>query len=127
MASHTSFFKVFWCDLKYFVFKSLNYGLKRGELSITQREGIITLVPKPGKPRNVISSWRPITLLNSTYKILAGTFANRMKKVLDSIIHADQTAFLKNRFIGENIRATYDVLLETYLKKTRGFNVINRF
>ena len=114
------FFKVFWCDLKYFVFKSLNYGLKRGELSITQREGIITLVPKPGKPRNVISSWRPITLLNSTYKILAGTFANRMKKVLDSIIHADQTAFLKNRFIGENIRATYDVLLETYLKKQEG-------
>ena len=114
------FCKVFWCDLKYFVLKSLKYGSKIGELSITQREGIITLVPKPGKPRHVISSWRPITFLNSTYKILAGTFANRLKKVLDSIIHTDQTAFLKNRFISENIRATYDVLLETYAKNQEG-------
>ena len=59
------FYKVFWNDLKYFVYRSLKYGLMKGELSITQREGLITLVPKPSKPRNLIASWRPITLLNS--------------------------------------------------------------
>ena len=46
--------------------------------------------------------------------------ANRIKKVLDSIIHPDQTAFLKNRFIGENIRVTYDVLWETYCNQKEG-------
>ena len=114
------FYKVFWADLKWFVLRSLIHGLKRGELSITQREGIITLVPKPAKPKNLISSWRPITLLNSTYKILAGTIANRLKVVLDRIIHPDQTAFLKNRFIGENIRTTYDVLYEAYNRDIEG-------
>lgn len=54
------FFKVFWGEMKHFVHRSLIYGLKIGELSITQREGHITLVPKPLKPRNLISSWRPI-------------------------------------------------------------------
>ena len=96
------------------------YGVTKGELSITQREGLITLVPKPSKPRNVISSWRPITLLNSTYKILSATIANRLKKVLNSIIHSDQTAFLKGRFIGENTRVVYDVLWETYQSKKKG-------
>ena len=114
------FYKVFWIDLKYFVYRSLCHGLARGELSVTQREGLITLVPKPSKPRNLISSWRPITLLNSTYKILAGTVANRLKSVLESIIHPDQTAFMKNRFIGENIRATYDVLWDTYSRNKNG-------
>ena len=114
------FFKVFWGEIKHFVHRSLVFGLKNGELSITQREGLITLVPKPSKPRNLISSWRPITLLNSTYKILAGTMANRLKKVLDSIIHPDQTAFLKNRFIGENIRTIYDVLWEAQNQKQKG-------
>ena len=114
------FFKVFWIDIKHFVHRSLIYGLGKGELSITQREGLITLVPKPSKPRNLISSWRPITLLNSTYKILAGTVANRLKTVLNSIIHPDQTAFMKNRFIGENIRATHDVLWEAYSRNKEG-------
>ena len=114
------FYKVFWNDIKYFVFRSLKYGLKKGELSITQREGLITLVPKPSKPRNLIASWRPITLLNSTYKILAGAMANRLKKVLDTVIHSAQTAFMKNRFIGENIRITYDVLWEAYSQNKEG-------
>ena len=104
------FFKVFWGEIKHFVHRSLMHGLNKGELSITQREGLIILVPKPSKPKNLISSWRPITLLNSTYKILSATIANRLKRALNSIIHPDQTVFLKNRFIGENTRTVYDVL-----------------
>ena len=114
------FFKIFWAEIKYFLYRSLLHGLVKGELSVTQREGLITLVPKPSKPKNIISSWRPITLLNSTYKIFSATIANRLKQVLNSIIHPDQTAFLKKRFIGENTRVTYDVLWETYQNKIKG-------
>ena len=107
------FYKVFWGEIKYFVYKSLMFGLSKGSLSVSQREGLITLVPKPLKPRNLISSWRPITLLNSTYKIFSAAIANRLKQVLNSIIHEDQAAFLKTRFIGESTRLIYDVLWET--------------
>ena len=72
------------------------------------------------KPKNLISSLRPITLLNSTYKILSATIANWLKRVLNSIIHPDQTAFLENRFIGENTRTVYDVLWAAYQTKTKG-------
>ena len=39
--------------------------------------------------------------------------ANRLKPVLQCIIHQDQKGFLSGRFIGENIHIIYDILFET--------------
>ena len=36
--------------------------------------------------------------------------ANRIKKVLPSIIHLDQTGFINNRYIGENIRRIIELI-----------------
>ena len=43
------FFKFFWIDLKTFVLNSLYYGYRTGSLSVTQKQGIITCLPKPNK------------------------------------------------------------------------------
>ena len=40
------FFKMFWKKMGQFIVRSVNYGFSKGELSITQREGIITCIPK---------------------------------------------------------------------------------
>ena len=39
--------------------------------------------------------------------------SNRLKGVLDKLIHQDQKGFISGRFIGENIRLIYDVFFET--------------
>ena len=44
------------------------------------------------------------------YKIAAKVIANRMKKVLSSVISNDQTGFLPNRYIGENVRLILDII-----------------
>ena len=44
------FFKVFWNKIGHFVVRSLNYGYNNNELSVTQRDGIITVIPKDNKP-----------------------------------------------------------------------------
>ena len=74
-------------------------------MSIAQRQGItsITLISKKDKDRELLKNWRPLSLLNTDYKIIAKCIANRIKKGLPNIIHSDQTGFLPNRFIGENI------------------------
>ena len=41
--------------------------------------------------------------MNCDYKILAKAIASRIKSCLQHIIHSDQTGFMKNWFIGENI------------------------
>lgn len=104
------FFKVFWGQLRIFILRSLNCGYKTGELSITQKQGIITCIPKDNKPKIFLKNWRPLTLLDTIYKLASGAIASRLKTVLDSIINKDQTGFIKGRSIVENIRVIYDVM-----------------
>ena len=37
------FFKFFWTDLKFFILRSINYGYHTGSLSVTQKQGVITV------------------------------------------------------------------------------------
>ena len=89
---------------------SINYGFQNKELSSTQKEGIITCIPKPNKNKKYIKNWRPISLLNVTYKVASDCIANRIKTVLPSLIDTDQSGFMSNRFSGGNIRLMYDIL-----------------
>ena len=98
------FYKVFWNDVLHYLPNILNCAYAKGLLAVTQRRGLITLVPKKNKPANFLKNWRPITLLNCDYKIATKSIASRLRKVIPRIINHDQTGFLKNRFIGENIR-----------------------
>ena len=63
------FFQFFWLQLGAFVVKSLNDGFRKGKLSSTQKEGVIICIPKGDKPKDLITNWRPIPLLNVVYKI----------------------------------------------------------
>ena len=63
------FYKVFWNDINQHLLNALNCAYTKGLLSITQRRGLITLIPKKNKPTNLLKNWRPITLLNCDYKI----------------------------------------------------------
>ena len=66
-------------------------------------EGVITLVPKPGKPADEVVGYSPITLLNADVKLLAAVVAARLHVPLDLVIDAMQAAFVKGRDISENV------------------------
>ena len=90
------------------------------QLSITQRRGIISLIPKSDENLNEITCWRPITLLNVDYKILARIIVTRIEPSLPSLIHSDQTGFIKGRYIGQNIRLLDDLMNFTDVNKIPG-------
>ena len=106
----SEFFKFFWSDLGDFIHRSYIKSFHKGELSISQKLGIISILPKGNKPREYIKNWRPISLLNVTYKILSGIIANRIKSVLPKLIHENQKGFMSGRYIGENTRLLYDIM-----------------
>ncbi len=109
----TDFYKFFWTDIKDLLYNSIQYAYKHGSLSIEQKRGIITLLPKKEKNRLFLKNWRPISLLNTDYKILAKILANKLKKVLPLIIDEDQTGYIMGRYIGQNIRIIEDVIYYT--------------
>jgi hypothetical protein len=57
----------------------------------------ITLVPKVDTPSP--SDFRPISLLNSSLKILTKLLANRLQEVILKLVHKNQYGFLKKRSI----------------------------
>ncbi len=104
------FYKFFWKDLKHFLFDSLLYSFNTGKLSLDQRRAILCLLPKPNKDLRYLKNWRPLSMLNTDYKILAKTLATRLQYVIGKLISNDQSGYIKGRFIGENIRTVIDVL-----------------
>ena len=57
-----------------------------------------------------LDNYRPITLLNVDTKLMAYALAQRLKLVLSKIIHSDQNGYIKNRYIGFNIRQIQDII-----------------
>ena len=50
----SEFFKIFWIDIGELLIRSLNYSFQSGNFSITQRQGIISILPKGDKPREFL-------------------------------------------------------------------------
>ena len=61
------FYKVFWNDLAEILLNALNF--ETGQLSISQRHGIVKLIPKKDAELILIKNWPQLTLLNCDYKI----------------------------------------------------------
>ena len=62
------FYKVFWKDISSILISALNFAYESGQLSTTQKRGIIKLIPKKDADPSLIKNWRPLTLLNCYYK-----------------------------------------------------------
>ena len=115
------FYKVFWNDLAETLLNALNYSFETGKLSISQRRGIVKLIPKRDAELTLMKNWRPLTLLNCDYKIPSKAIASRIKTFLPKLISDDQTGFIKGRCISENKRLLDSVIKFTEGKKFRAF------
>ena len=79
-------------------------------LSNSQRQAVIKLIEKKERDKRFIKNWRPISLLSVDYKIIATALATRLKETQPKLIYFQQTAYVKNRFIGEGGRLISDIL-----------------
>ncbi|KAG0933735.1 hypothetical protein G6F32_010970 [Rhizopus arrhizus] len=61
----------------------------------------MVLLFKKGDPQ-LLSNWRPLSLINTDAKIFTKLLANRFNKLLPQLINPYQTGFLPNRLISDN-------------------------
>ena len=107
------FYKMFYDDLEELYIGMLRETYKYGEMPDSMKYAIITLIYKKGD-NYMLKNYRPISLTNYDYKILAYILATRMQKVIKTIIDEDQTGYIKGRYIGCNIRILEDLLEYCY-------------
>ena len=121
------FYKFFWNDIGMLLVRSVNHSYSIGELSITQKQGVITCIPKGNKDKSLLKNWRPISLLNVSYKMASASVAYRFKNILGNIINEDQTGFIPGRLMATNIRLLYDMLFYTEKQNIPGLLLLIDF
>ena len=85
------FYKHFRNDIKQLVVGSFNEAFEMGEMSETHKQIVISLLFKKGD-RKLFKNYRPISLSNVDYKILAFVLAKRIQKVIGKLISPEQVA-----------------------------------
>ncbi|MGQ3168955.1 MAG: reverse transcriptase domain-containing protein [Hydrogenophaga sp.] len=77
--------------------------------------GVITLVPKAGKPRDQVADYRLITLLNCYVRLVARALENRLQLPLDLLGSPSQSAFILGRDISDSVQ--FHLSLLEYLQQ----------
>ena len=101
------FFQSSWTTIRHEVCKTVLNFLNHGIFDTSLNETDIVLIPKKNSPVSVID-FRPISLCNVLYKIIAKVLANKMKTVLLYIVSYNQSAFIPRRHITRNIIAAFE-------------------
>ena len=85
------FYQCFWDQLSELFFEMLTEIFRMNEMTFSQRLAILSLIHKKGE-RFLLKNYRPISLTNTDYKIIAFIFARRLQKIIDDYISKEQTA-----------------------------------
>ena len=105
---NSEFYQCFWNEIEDLFFNVVNHIYEKKEMSFSQRLAIITLIFKKGE-RNLLKNYRPLSLTNTYYKIIAFVLARRLQKIIDKLIGKQQSAYIKGRNISENARLILDI------------------
>ena len=102
------FYIAFWAVLENDLVEVLSYGFQHGQLSVSQRRGLLSMIFKKGE--RDLRNWRPISLFYVDYKIGTKALAARLQKVLSSVLHEDQTCGVPGRSIFSNLNLVRDLI-----------------
>jgi hypothetical protein len=92
----------------------------KGDLPILSLNfGVITLLPKLQEAIQ-IQQFRPICMLNVSFKIFTKVLANRFTSVAKRVIRPSETAFLPGRYILEGVVILNETIHEMKKKKQKG-------
>ncbi|PKU68127.1 Putative ribonuclease H protein [Dendrobium catenatum] len=104
-----AFYRKTWHIIGLQVYNAVGNFFSSGSLPKGVKATAITLIPKCSHASN-ITDYRPISLCNILYKIVAKVLANRLKEVLPYIIHESQSGFIANRCSTDNILLASELL-----------------
>jgi hypothetical protein len=96
----TRFIKKFWAFLRVPLHLYAGHAFRTGRLTQSFISAGIRLIPKKGDVSQ-IKNWRPISLLNSIFKIISKAIDMRLQKITDIVLSRGQKGFTNKRQLHE--------------------------
>ena len=113
------FYQKFWDIIKYDLM-AMFQDFYIGKLDIFRLNfAILTLVPKEPGASNM-KKFRPISLLNCSFKIFTKVLTNRLGMIMGQLTSINQTAFIKGRYILESVVTAHEVIHSVVQSKSQG-------
>ncbi|PKU66269.1 integrator complex subunit 11 [Dendrobium catenatum] len=113
-----SFLKHYWNIVGIDVCKAIKEFFTSGIVSNSWKETLIVLISKISNPLSP-EAFRPISLCNSIYKVVAKVLLNRLMVVIPKLIFEEQVAFMKGRSISEHILLAQEVINKMRICKSK--------
>ena len=102
--------KTFWPLLKNTILRAFNKMIEKKELKGLMKFAKVKLLRKGKKCPKNIKNWRPISLLNSVYKLFSGIIDIRLRKFTNKLCHRSQKAYSNERSIHESLLNVLETL-----------------
>lgn len=115
---NATFYKSAWSWLGQDVYKLVTDFYTTAFMQPEINQTFIVLIPKKIQPI-IPQDFRPISLSNVIYKIIAKSLADRLKPYLTNFVDNAQAAFIKNRHISSNIIISREIIHSFHLKTWR--------
>ena len=110
------FYQHFWPTVKSIVIQTVLDFLNNGAAPPKFHETHIVFIPKIKNPERV-TDYRHISLCNVAYKLASKAVANRLKLVLQDIVCENQSAFVAERLITDNVLVAHELMHHINRKK----------
>lgn len=115
------FYKQHWDAIKSGLISFTRLFFEQNKLDPKVNQTHICLVPKIENPIT-IKDYRPISLANVAYKVISKILAERLKPWLNDIITENQSAFIPERLITDNVLIAHELMHSLHTK-----NLSNKF
>ncbi|XP_028551608.1 uncharacterized protein LOC114579873 [Dendrobium catenatum] len=113
-----SFYKSYWSIVWETLWKAVNCFFKTGYMHREWKNTLIVLISKIKNPMTP-SNFRPISLCQTNYKIVATMLVNRLKKVISKMISEEQVAFIHGRSIADHCLLAQEVFHKFRISKNK--------
>jgi hypothetical protein len=95
-------------------------GFEKGEINLARLNyARIVLIPKE-EGANTLKKFRPINLINCSFKIFAKALNTRLEGVCDRLLAPNPAAFVRGRYILESVVSAHETIRAAIKNKEKG-------
>ena len=105
------FYKANWATIKDNMGELMNQMFIERKVSPQQKHGVIVCLPKICEP-TTLADFRPITLLNTGYKMMARIIVNRLRPIMAELLQQSQFCGVSGRTIFEAVATVREAIAQ---------------